>query len=41
MLFGKSLAGIATAIQDYAQHKGEKGAPVADLLSQPLTRIRP
>ncbi|MGO9453071.1 MAG: LLM class flavin-dependent oxidoreductase [Candidatus Binataceae bacterium] len=41
MLFGKSLAGIATAIQDYAQHKGEKGQPVADLLSRPLTRIRP
>jgi limonene 1,2-monooxygenase len=41
ILFNKSLAGIATAIQDYAQHKGEKGEPVPDLLSQPLTRIRP
>lgn len=41
MLFGKSLAGIATAMQDYAQHKAEKGEPVPDLLSQPLTRVRP
>jgi limonene 1,2-monooxygenase len=41
ILFNKSLAGIATAIQDYAQHKGEKGEPVPDLLSQPLTRVRP
>jgi limonene 1,2-monooxygenase len=38
LLFNKSLAGIVTAIQDYAQHKGE---PVPDLLSQPLTRVRP
>jgi len=37
LLFNKSLAGIATAISDYAQHKGE---PMPDL-SQPLTRIRP
>jgi len=41
LLFNKSLAGIATAIQDYAQHKAEKGEPVPDLLSQPLTRVRP
>ncbi len=40
-LFNKSLAGIATAIGDYAQHKSDKGEPVPDLLSQPLTRIRP
>jgi limonene 1,2-monooxygenase len=41
LLFSKSLAGIATAIQDYAQHKAEKGEPVPDLLTQPLTRVRP
>jgi limonene 1,2-monooxygenase len=41
LLFNKSLAGIATAISDYAQHKGEKGESVPDLLSQPLTRVRP
>jgi limonene 1,2-monooxygenase len=41
LLFNKSLAGIATAIQDYAQHKAEKGEPVPDLLTQPLTRVRP
>jgi hypothetical protein len=41
LLFNKSLAGIATAIQDYAQHKTEKGEPVPDLLTQPLTRVRP
>ncbi len=37
LLFNKSLAGIATAISDYAQHKGE---PMPDL-TQPLTRVRP
>ena len=41
MRLGKSLAGIATAIQDYARHKGEKDEPVGDLLSQPLPHIRP
>jgi len=41
LLFNKSLAGIATAIQDYAQHKAEKGKPVPDVLTQPLTRVRP
>ncbi len=40
LLFNKSLAGIATAISDYAQHKGDKGQPMPDL-SQPLTRVRP
>ena len=39
--FNKSVAGITTAIQDYAQHKAEKGEPVPDLLTQPLTRVRP
>jgi limonene 1,2-monooxygenase len=41
LLFGKAMAGVLTAMQDYAQHKTEKGEPVPDLLSQPLTRIRP
>jgi limonene 1,2-monooxygenase len=41
LLFSKSLAGIATAIQDYAQHKTEKGEEVPDLLKQPITRVRP
>jgi limonene 1,2-monooxygenase len=41
LLFNKALAGIATAIQDYAQHKTEKGEPVPELLTQPLTRVRP
>ncbi len=40
-LFNKSVAGILTAMQDYAQHKIEKGEPVPDLLSQPITRTRP
>ena len=35
LLFNKSLAGIATAIQDYAQQQAEKGEPVPDLLTQP------
>jgi limonene 1,2-monooxygenase len=41
LLFNKALSGIATAIQDYAQHKTEKGEPVPELLTQPLTRVRP
>jgi limonene 1,2-monooxygenase len=41
LLFNQALAGIATAIQDYAQHKTEKGEPVPELLTQPLTRVRP
>jgi limonene 1,2-monooxygenase len=41
LLFSKSLAGITTAIQDYAQHKSEKGEEVPDLLKQPITRVRP
>jgi limonene 1,2-monooxygenase len=41
LLFNNALAGIATAIQDYSQHKTEKGEPVPELLTQPLTRVRP
>jgi limonene 1,2-monooxygenase len=40
-LFGKSVAGILTAMQDYAQHKIEKGEPAPELLTQPITRTRP
>ena len=28
LMFGKAVAGIVTAMQDYAQHKVEKGEPV-------------
>lgn len=41
MLFGKSMAGVLTAIQDYAAHKTEKGEAVPDALKAPVTRIRP
>ena len=41
VLFNKSVAGILTAMQDYAQHKAEKGEPVPDMFTQPLTRVRP
>jgi len=30
-----------TAVQDYAQHKAEKGEPVPEMITQPGTRIRP
>jgi len=41
LMFGKAVAGIVTAMQDYAQHKIEKGEPVPEILTQPLTRVRP
>ncbi|HKN13029.1 MAG TPA: LLM class flavin-dependent oxidoreductase [Candidatus Binatus sp.] len=41
LMFGKAVAGIITAMQDYAQHKVEKGEPVPDMMTQPLTRVRP
>ena len=41
LMFGKAVAGIVTAMQDYAQHKIEKGEPVPDITIQPLTRVRP
>ena len=37
-MFGKAVAGILTAVQDYAQHKEEKGEPVPEILSQPINR---
>ena len=40
-MFGKAVAGILTAVQDYAQHKSEKGEPVPDMMTQPITRVRP
>ena len=41
VMFGRAVAGIVTAMQDYAQHKIEKGEPVPDMMTQPLTRVRP
>jgi limonene 1,2-monooxygenase len=41
VLFNKSLAGIVTAMQDYAQHKTERGEEAPDLVNQPITRVRP
>lgn len=41
MLFGKSMAGVLNAIQDYATHQTEKGGNVPDSLNSPITRIRP
>src|SRR5882757_6383694 len=41
MMFGKAVAGIVTAMQDYADHKTEKGEPVPEMLSAPITRVRP
>ena len=41
LMFGKAVAGILTAMQDYAQHKAEKGEPVPEMTLQPATRIRP
>jgi limonene 1,2-monooxygenase len=41
MMFNKAVAGILTAVQDYAQHKEEKGEPVPDMLTQPINRVRP
>ncbi|HEY6421558.1 MAG TPA: LLM class flavin-dependent oxidoreductase [Candidatus Binataceae bacterium] len=41
LLFGKAVVGITTAMQEYAEQKAAKGEPVPDLLSQPMTRVRP
>jgi limonene 1,2-monooxygenase len=41
LMFGKAVAGIVTAMQDYAQHKVEKGEPVPEMTTQPITRVRP
>jgi hypothetical protein len=41
MMFGKAVAGIVTAMQDYADHKVEKGEPVPEMLTAPITRVRP
>jgi limonene 1,2-monooxygenase len=41
MLFGRAMAGVVTAMQDYAEKKIAKGEKVPDLLTQPITRIRP
>ena len=41
LMFGKAVAGILTAMQDYAQHKTEKGEPVPDMMPAAMTRVRP
>jgi hypothetical protein len=41
LMFGKAVAGIVTAMQDYAQHKVEKGESVPEMTLQPITRVRP
>src|SRR6266851_201424 len=40
-LFANAVTGVLTAMQDYAQHKVEKGEPVPEMSLQPVTRIRP
>lgn len=41
VLFNKSLAGIVGAMNEYAQHKAEKGEPVPEMMTQPITPVRP
>ncbi len=41
LLFNKSIAGIGAAIQDYAQHKTEKGEAIPEIVTRPVTRVRP
>ena len=41
LMFGKAVAGILTAMQDYTQHKVEKGEPVPEMMTQPMNRVRP
>ncbi|MDO8434477.1 MAG: LLM class flavin-dependent oxidoreductase [Candidatus Binatus sp.] len=40
-LFSNAVAGVLTAMQEYAQGKIEKGEPVPEMLTMPPTRIRP
>jgi len=40
-LFANAVTGVLTAMQDYAQHKIEKGEPVPEMMTMPITRIRP
>jgi len=41
MLFGKSVAGILTAMNDYKEHRKAEGHKPSEIADQPLTRIRP
>ncbi|MGH7865338.1 MAG: hypothetical protein ACREQB_10130, partial [Candidatus Binataceae bacterium] len=41
MLFGKAMAGILTAMREYAEKKVAKGEKVPDIMTIPPTRIRP
>jgi limonene 1,2-monooxygenase len=40
-LFTNAVAGVLTAMQEYAQTKIDKGEPVPELITMPPTRIRP
>jgi hypothetical protein len=37
----QSVAGVLTAMQEYAQTKIDKGEPVPEMITMPPTRIRP
>jgi limonene 1,2-monooxygenase len=41
LLFGKAINGITTAMNEYAEKKAAKGEKVPEMLSQPMTRVRP
>ena len=40
LMFNKAVAGILTAVQDYAQHKEEKGETVPEMMT-PANNPRP
>jgi limonene 1,2-monooxygenase len=41
MLFGTSVQAIMKSMQDYNQHREEKGLAPAELANRPVTRVRP
>jgi limonene 1,2-monooxygenase len=41
MLFGTSVQAIMKSMQDYNEHREEKGLPPAELSNRPVTRVRP
>jgi limonene 1,2-monooxygenase len=41
MLFGTSVQAIMKSMQDYNDHREEKGLPPAELSNRPVTRVRP
>jgi limonene 1,2-monooxygenase len=40
-LFGSSVQAIMKAVQDYRQHREEKGQQPSELVDRPITRVRP